>query len=150
MQRSKKIGLIVLVLGIGIFGYSQYAFASQIGVVITESEFLEETSRGSTYNVQLEFDNPSLLMLTAGETDFVVSVDNKVVADGTLEPFVLPALNKVTVHGTFMSNSDSSDSESTEIKISGVTKYDIFFTSIDVPFVYYPTADQASEFIHQN
>ncbi len=150
MQRSKKIGLIVLVLGIGIFGYSQYAFASQIGVVITESEFLEETSRGSTYNVQLEFDNPSLLMLTAGETDFVVSVDNKVVADGTLEPFVLPALNKVTVHGTFMSNSDSSDSESTEIKISGVTKYDIFFTSIDVPFVYYPTADQAREFIHQN
>ncbi len=150
MQRSKKIGLIVLVLGIGIFGYSQYAFASQIGVVITESEFLEETSRGSTYNVQLEFDNPSLLMLTAGETDFVVSVDNKVVADGTLEPFVLPALNKVTVHGTFMSNSDSSDSESTEIKISGVTKYDVFFTSIDVPFVYYPTADQASEFIHQN
>jgi len=150
VQRSKKIGLIVLVLGIGIFGYSQYAFASQIGVVITESEFLEETSRGSTYNVQLEFDNPSLLMLTAGETDFVVSVDNKVVADGTLEPFVLPALNKVTVHGTFMSNSDSSDSESTEIKISGVTKYDIFFTSIDVPFVYYPTADQASEFIHQN
>ena len=150
VQRSKKIGLIVLVLGIGIFGYSQYAFASQIGVIITESEFLEETSSGSTYNVQLEFDNPSLLMLTAGETDFVVSVDNKVVADGTLEPFVLPALNKVTVHGTFMSNSDSSDSESTEIKISGVTKYDIFFTSIDVPFVYYPTADQASEFIHQN
>lgn len=150
VQRSKKIGLIVLVLGIGIFGYSQYAFASQIGVTITESEFLEETNRGSIYNVQLEFDNPSLLMLTAGETDFVVSVDNKVVADGTLEPFVLPALNKVTVHGTFMSNSDSSDSESTEIKISGVTKYDIFFTSIDVPFVYYPTADQASEFIHQN
>ena len=150
MQRSKKIGLIVLVIGVGIFGYSQYAFASQIGVVITESEFLEETSRGSTYNIQLEFDNPSLLMLTAGETDFIVSVDNKVVADGTLEPFVLPALNKVTVHGTFMSNSDSSDSESTEIKISGVTKYDIFFTSIDVPFVYYPTADQASEFIHQN
>jgi len=150
VQRSKKIGLIVLVLGIGVFGYSQYAFASQIGVVITESEFLEETSRGSTYNVQLEFDNPSLLMLTAGETDFVVSVDNQVVADGTLEPFVLSALSKATVHGTFMSNSDSSDSESTEVKISGVTKYDVFFTSIDVPFVYYPTADQAREFIHQN
>jgi len=49
-----------------------------------------------------------------------------------------------------MSNSDSSDSESTEVKISGVTKYDVFFTSIDVPFVYYPTADQAREFIHQN
>ncbi len=150
MQRSKKIGLIVLVLGIGIFGYSQYAFASQIGVTITESEFLEETNRGSTYNVQLEFDNPSLLMLTAGETDFVVSVDNKVVAEGTLEPFVLPALSKATAHGTFISDSDSSDSESTKVKISGVTKYDIFFTSIDVPFVYYPTADQASEFIHQN
>jgi len=150
VQRSKKIGLIVLVLGIGIFGYSQYAFASQIGVTITESEFLEETNRGSIYNVQLEFDNPSLLMLTAGETDFVVSVDNKVVADGTLEPFVLSALSKATAYGTFISNSDSSDSESTKVKISGVTKYDVFFTSIEVPFVYYPTVDQASEFIHQN
>lgn len=150
MQRSKKIGLIVLVLGIGLFGYSQYAFASQIGVVITESKFLEETSRGSTYNVQLEFDNPSLLMLTAGETDFVVSVDNKVVADGTLEPFVLPPMSKTIVYGTFISNSDSSDNESSQVKISGVTKYDVLFTSFDVPFVYYPTAEQASEFIHQN
>ena len=150
MQRSKKIGLIVLVLGIGIFGYSQYAFASQIGVAITESTLLEETNRGDTYNVQLEFDNPSLLMLTAGETDFVVSVDNKVVADGTLEPFILPAMSKTMVHGTFISDSDSSGSESTNIKISGVTKYDVFFTSIDVPFVYYPTEEQASEFIHQN
>jgi len=36
------------------------------------------------------------------------------------------------------------------VKISGVTKYDLLVTSIDVPFVYYPTEEQAREFIHQN
>ena len=28
-------------------------------------------------------------------------------------------------------------------------KYDIILTTIDVPFVFYPTDEQAREFIHQ-
>ena len=34
--------------------------------------------------------------------------------------------------------------------ITGTTKYDVFFTSIDIPFVYHPTEEQAIEFIHQD
>ena len=151
MKSSKKIGIIVLVLGIGVFGYSQYASASQIGVIITNSEILEENEKGTVYNVQLEFDNPSLLLLTAGETDFFVSVDDNTVGNGKLQPFVLPALSKTIVEGKFVSDhqTDPSD-EFPVVKISGVTKYDVIFSSIDVPFVYYPTEDQAREFIHQD
>ena len=151
MKSSKKGAIIALIVGISLFGYSQYASASQIGVIITESQLLEENDKGSIYNVQLEFDNPSLLMLTAGETDFFVSLDEKTVADGKLQPFVLPPLSKTTVEGTFLSDhkGDSNQGAPT-VKISGVTKYDVFFTSIDVPFVYYPTEEQAREFIHQN
>jgi hypothetical protein len=42
------------------------------------------------------------------------------------------------------------DEQSPKVKISGVTKYDIFFTSIDVPFIYFPSEEQARGFIHQN
>ena len=150
MKSSKKIAIVALVVGLSLFGYSQYAYASQIGVIITESQLLEESTKGSTYNLQLEFDNPSLLVLTAGETEFTVTADEERIGDGTLEAFILPAMDKVTVEGTFMVDSERNSDEIPEVRISGITKYDVLFTSIDVPFVYYPTEDQARAFIHQN
>ena len=150
MKSSKKAAIIALVVGFSLFGYSQYASASQIGVIITESQLLEESTKGSTYNLQLEFDNPSLLVLTAGETEFTVTADEQRIGDGTLESFVLPAMDKATVQGTFIVDTERDSDDVPEVRISGITKYDVLFTSIDVPFVYYPTEDQARAFIHQN
>ena len=150
MKSSKKKGLIVLfVLGVSIFGYSQYASASEIGVSITQSELLNENEKGSNYNIELQFENPSLLILTAGDTEFFIIANNEMVGAGQLEPFTLQPLGSSFVKGTFHTDSNV-DGESQSVKISGVTKYDVFFTSIDVPFVYYPTEEQAREFIHQN
>ena len=150
MESSKKRGLIVLfVLGMSIFGYSQYASASQIGVSITQSELLNENEKGSNYNIELQFENPSLLILSAGETEFFIIANNEMAGKGQLEPFTLQPLDSSYVKGTFHTDSNV-DGESQSVKISGVTKYDVFFTSIEVPFVYYPTEEQAREFIHQN
>ncbi len=150
MKSSKKGGLIVLfILGMSIFGYSQYASASQIEVSITHSELLNETEKGSNYNIELRFENPSLLILTAGETEFFVIVNDEMVGKGQLESFTLQPLDSSYVKGTFHTDSNV-DEESKTVKITGVTKYDLFFTSIDIPFVYYPTEEQAREFIHQN
>ena len=150
MKSSKKKGLIVLfVLGVSIFGYSQYASASEIGVSITQSELLNENEKGSNYNIELQFENPSLLILTAGNTEFFIIANNEMVGAGQLDPFTLQPLGNSYVKGTFHTDSNV-DEESQSVKISGVIKYDVFFTSIDVPFVYYPTEEQAREFIHQN
>ena len=151
MRTSKKVLAIMIVAGVGIFAYSQYAAAYLIDVKVTESNLLNEAEAGSTYNVQLEFNNPSLLLLNAGETDFEITVDEEKIADGVLDPFILPAMGKVTVDGEYLKdkNSKLTNEEFSDVVISGVTKYDIFFTSIDVPFVYFPTEDQAREFIHQ-
>jgi len=150
MKSSKKAGLIVLfVLGMSIFGYSQYASASQIGVSITQSELLNENEKGSNYNIELQFENPSLLILTAGETEFFIIANDEIVGKGQLESFTLQPLDSSYVKGTFHTDSNV-EGESQSVKISGVIKYDVIFTSIDVPFIYYPTEDQAREFIHQN
>ena len=149
METSKKIGIFVMfILGISIFGYSQYASASQIEVSITESELLDKAEKGSKYNIELQFENPSLLILTAGETEFFVIANESMVGKGTLESFTLEPLSNSMVKGNFYTNSQDSDN-SQSVKITGVTKYDVLFTSIDVPFVYYPTEEQAREFIHQ-
>ena len=149
MKSSKKGGLIVLfVLAMSIFGYSQYASASQIEVNITQSELLSETDSGSNYNVELQFQKPSLLILTAGETEFFVLSNDQMIGKGELEPFTLQPLSSSYVAGTFHTDSEKND-ESQSVKITGVTKYDMVLTSIDVPFVYYPTEEQAREFIHQ-
>jgi len=148
MNSSKKGGLIVLfVLGMIIFGYSQYASASQIGVSISQSELLNEDEKGANYNIELEFDNPSLLILTAGQTEFFFISNDEIVGKGELESFILQPLDSSNVKGTFYTNSNNDQSDS--VRISGVIKYDIIFSSIDVPFVYYPTEEQAREFIHQ-
>ena len=149
MRSSVKGIIIVFVIGMGLFGYSQYASASQIGVIITQSHLLEENEKGSTYDVELEFSNPSLLVLTAGETEFFVIADEEMIGKGDLESFVLPALGSSSVSGTFLRDTNV-DSEVSSVKISGVTKYNVIFTSVEVPFVFYPTEEQAREFIHPN
>ena len=149
MKSSKKAGIFVLfVLGMSIFGYSQYASASQIGVSISQSELLDENDKGSNYNVELQFENPSLLILTAGETEFFVISNDEIIGKGNLESFTLQPLDSSYVKGTF--HTDVSSDEAQSVKISGVTTYDMVITTIDVPFVYYPTEEQAREFIHQN
>ena len=149
MKSSKKAGIVVLVLlGMSIFGYSQYASVSQIGVSINQSELLNENEKGSNYNIELEFKNPSLLILTAGETEFFVISNDEIIGKGNLESFTLQPLDSSFVKGTF--HTDANSDEAHSVKISGVTKYNLLITSLDVPFVYYPTEEQAREFIHQN
>ncbi|MFB5613533.1 MAG: hypothetical protein ACE5RI_00405 [Candidatus Nitrosomaritimum yanchengensis] len=150
MKNSRKALIIVFVIGMSVFGYSQYALASQIRVVIIQSDLIEENDQFSSYNVELEFENPSLLILTAGKTDFFVIADDKTVGEGKLEPFTLSALSNKSVKGTFQTESNLESENLPIVKISGVTKYDVLFSTIDVPFVYYPTEEQAREFIHQN
>jgi len=152
MKASKKIGIIVLFLGIGVFGYSQYISASNIGVIVTQNEFLEKKDTVSVYNVQLEFENPSLLILNAGETDFTITVEDTKIADGVLEPFILSSMSKASVNGIYLKEDliEMEENQSPTVKISGITKYDVFFTSLEIPFIYYPSDDQAREFIHQN
>jgi len=149
-MKSAKKAIIIFVIIAGLFGYSQYASASQIGVVVTDSMLLSEDDRGSMHNLQLEFDNPSLLTLTAGETKFVVYVNDERIGGGTLESFVLPALSQSLVYGTFQTDSKFQAESDGVVKISGVTTYDVLFTFIDVPFVFYPSEEQSREFIHQN
>ncbi|MDH5430624.1 MAG: hypothetical protein OEW78_01910 [Nitrosopumilus sp.] len=149
MKSSKKTGIIVLfVLAISIFSYSQYAFVSQIGVSISQSELSSKDEKGSNYNVELRFENPSLLILTAGETEFFIISNDEIIGKGNLESFSLQPLDNSYVKGTF--HTDANSDESKSIRISGITKYDMVVTSIDIPFVYYPTEEQTREFIHQN
>ncbi len=149
-MKSAKKAIIIFMIIAGLFGYSQYASASQIGVVIIDSMLLSEDDKGSMHNIQLEFDNPSLLTLTAGETQFVVYVNDERVGGGTLESFVLPALSQSLVYGTFQTDSKFQAESDGVVKISGVITYDVLFTFIDVPFVFYPSEEQSREFIHQN
>ncbi|MDH3361302.1 MAG: hypothetical protein OEW86_06075 [Nitrosopumilus sp.] len=147
MKSSKKVGIILFLLGMSIFGYSQYASASQIGMSISQSELLDKTENGSNYNVELRFENPSLLTMTAGETEFFVIANDEIIGKGQLEIFTLYPLNHTFVKGTFHTDPNTNE-ESQLVKITGVTKYDLVVASIEVPFVYYPTQEQAREFIH--
>lgn len=141
MRRAAKIGLVALAAGLVGAGCWQYAMATQLEVSVSGAE-----KAGSAYGLQLKLDNPSLLYLSAGPTEFVVLADGRPVGSGTLSPFVLPGLDSVLVDGTFRADGGGAQGSS-EIKISGTTEYDLLLTTVEVPFVLYPTSEQASEFI---
>ena len=145
---AKKVAIILIVIGIIAFGYSQYASASQMKVSIVDSVLFNENQEGLDYDVELQFENPTLLLLTAGKTEFFIFSEDDVIGEGQLEPFVLNPLDSSNVQGTFHRNLDTDDKKN-EIKITGVTKYDVFVVSIDIPFVFYPTDDQTRKFIRQ-
>lgn len=145
---KKALAAIIVTAAIIIFGYTQYASATQINAKITESKLLEKSDSGSLYNLQLEFNNPSLLILNAGKTEFTIIADDRTLGEGVLDPFMLPALGKASASGTFLR--DQSADESSEVVISGVTKYQMLFASVDVPFTYYPTYEQTREFIQDS
>jgi hypothetical protein len=152
VRKSKKAFLIIFFLSIGAFGYSQYIAASNITVIVTQNEFIEKTETASIYNLELEFQNPSLLVLNAGETDFIITNEENKIADGVLEPFILSSMSKASVKGTYLKVDQTkiNENQTPNVKISGITKYNVFFTSLEIPFIYFPSEEQAREFIHQN
>jgi hypothetical protein len=134
MRASKKAILVILFLGIGLFGYSQYIAASNIGVIVTETEFLEKNDSVSTYNVQLEFDNPSFLILNAGKTDFTITVKDKKIADGVLEPFLLSSMSKATVNGIYQKDEQSmmEEYQSSTVIFPQMTKQENLYIKINL------------------
>ena len=140
---KKKSTIILFLLLLSIFGYSQFQSASQISVSISENAIINEND--SEYEIELEFTNPSLLTLPAGKSEFFVFYDNEIVGKGDLESFTLYPISSIYVEGTFTTDTNSDESKS--VKISGITKYDLLITTIEVPFDYYPTDEQTRKFI---
>ena len=140
---KKKSTIILFLLLAGILVYSQYQSASEISVSISENAIINEDN--SNYKIELEFTNPSLLTLPAGETEFFVFYDDEMVGKGNLESFTLYPISSIYVEGTFTTDTNSDESKS--VKISGITKYDLLITTIEVPFDYYPTDEQTRKFI---
>ena len=146
MKSLKKKSIIILfLLLVSILGYSQYESVSKISISISENTIISEDKNNSNYKIELEFRNPSLLTLPAGETEFFVFYDDEMVGKGNLESFTLYPISSIYVEGTFTTDTNSDESKS--VKISGITKYDLLVTTIEVPFDYYPTDEQTRKFI---
>ena len=140
---KKKSAIILFLLLLSIFGYSQFQSASQISVSISENAIINEND--SEYEIELEFTNPSLFTLPAGKSEFFVFYDNEIVGKGDLESFTLYPISSISVKGTFTTDTNSDESKS--VKISGIIKYDLLVTTIEIPFDYYPTKEQTRKFI---
>ena len=145
---KKKSTIVLFLLFVSILGYSQYQSASKISVNISENTIINEDKNNLNYKIELEFKNPSLLTLPAGETEFFIFYDNEIIGKGNLESFTLYPISNSHVKGTFTTDQKSDESKS--VKISAITKYDLFGISIEIPFDYYPTDEQTRKFIQQN
>lgn len=151
---SRRLIIITVIVGAVIaFGYFQYASALQLHVSIKDSKLVERTQDGSLYQLQLEIKNPSLMILNVGKTDFLISVDGQDLGTGILEPSIIPAMGKTIAEAPFLADNQVLDkykkSDVTPpVKLSGITRYNLLFTSLDIPFTYYPTQKEAREFIH--
>ena len=149
MKSSKKKSIIVLfLLLVSIFGYLQYQSVSEISVNISENTMINEDKGNLNYKIELEFENPSLLILPVGQTEFFIFYDNEIIGKGNLESFTLYPISNTHVKGTFTTDQKSDELKS--VIISTIIKYELFDISIEIPFDYYPTDEQTRKFIQQN
>ena len=81
---KKKSTIILFLLLVSILGYSQYESVSKISVSISENVIINEDKNNWNYKIELEFQNPSLLTLAAGETEFFVFYDDDMAGKGNL------------------------------------------------------------------
>jgi len=142
MQKNPKIIMIIAIVGaIGAFGYFQYISVTHLHVAIVDSKIVERTNDGTLYNMQLEFKNPSLMILNVGKTDFVISVEDQDLGSSILEPSTIPAMGKTVEKTPFLAdnailNIYNKNDSTPSIKLTGTTKNDFFFASINIPFTY--------------
>lgn len=152
MRRKPKIAIIIIGI-IGAFVFSQYAAAMQLNVSMRNSEIVERTDAGTLYQINLEFENPSLMILNVGKTDFLISAEGENLGAGILDPTIIPPMDKIVVETPFLADNAVLDkyekSDNTpSLKLAGISRYNLWFTSLDIPFTYYPTQEEAREFIH--
>ena len=144
MRNSAKGGLvIVFILSMSIFGYSQYISASQIDVSVYQSELFYKDDTDSFYNIEFKITNPSLLLLNVGDMEFTLSSVDATLGTGNVESFTLFPMQDNYVKGTFFTDANEFES----IKISGTITYSVFFSTVKIPFEYHPTDEQIRKFV---
>ena len=155
MKRKSKVAIIIIVIvaAVTIFGYIQYVSATQLHVSMKSSEIVERTNEGTLYRINLEFENTSFMILNIGKTDFVISAEGQSLGAGILEPTIIPAKGKSIVETPFLADNSVLDKyeqgdNSPSLRLDGKTRYDLLFTTLDIPFTYFPTQEEAREFIH--
>ena len=133
----------MVVIALGAFGGWQYVAATGISVSVEGSELIRSGEGGSTYALSIAVENPTVLPISVGKTDFVVREDGRDVGSGTIEAFVMPVMGSATVDGEYLLEAGASQGGSS-VRIVGVTAYDVLFASISIPFEY----DTEGGFIH--
>jgi LEA14-like dessication related protein len=153
-RRSKAIIIAAcIVVAIGIFAYSQYLSATHLSISILQSKVVQRNGDNSLYNMTLQFKNPSLLPISVGQTDFTISINNENLGTGILQPLVIPPMGKVSSQAPFTADNTILDKYNKNqnvpsVVLTGTSKYEIAIMSVNVPFTYYPTEQEAREFIH--
>jgi len=151
-RRNKIIVISIIVAAVGLFGFSQYLSVSQLHVSIIQSKVVDRTNQGTLYNLQLQFNNPSLLFLTVGRTSFAVSANGENLGNGVLQPSIIPAMGKTIAQTPFLADTAVLDKYNNtdnvpSLKLTGTSQYDVLFTTVSIPFTYYPTQDESKAFI---
>lgn len=155
MKRKSKVSIIIIsiIAVLAIFGYLQYAAATQLHVSMKSSKIIERTGDGTLYTINLEFENSSFMILNVGRTDFIISVEGENLGAGILEPTIIPANGKSIVETPFLADNKILDKyeqkeNSPSLRLDGSIAYNLLFTTLKIPFTYYPTQEEAREFIH--
>ncbi|MGI0086960.1 MAG: hypothetical protein ACREBI_03230 [Nitrosotalea sp.] len=151
-KRTKIIVISSIIVAVGVFGFIQYLSVSQLHVSIIQSKIVDKTNQGTLYNLQLQFNNPSLLFLNVGKTNFIVSANGEDIGSGVLQPAVIPAMGKTVAQTPFLADTTVLDKYNNaanvpNLKLTGTSQYDVLFTTVSIPFTYYPTQDEARAFI---
>ena len=93
---------MILILSVAAFGYSQYSAITSISSTMINSQDMGAVPLGHMYKIQIDFENPSLLMLAIGESEFTITASNPVFVKKLAEMLAYVAAPPISHFSTFV------------------------------------------------
>jgi len=154
MTRRRSIIIITVIAGMALLGFLQVEAARNLTVVLYDSKIIERNDVTTTYDVTLRFQNPSILVLTTGDTKYGITINGERIGEGKITTFTLGPLESKTVNSEFTADTKLVEKykhsvEQNNSKLNGASTYRLYLFSVEVPFEHEPKPEQIKQFFNQ-
>ena len=154
MSRRRILIIAMVVASIAIVTFLQVEAARNLNVEMHDSKIVERNGSKTTYDLTLRLENPSILLLSIGDTSYSITVNGEKVGDGKIDVFMLGPFESKTINSKFVADTSlvekyKNSAEQNHSRLSGASAYRLYLLTLDVPFDHEPTPEQIRQFFNQ-
>jgi len=150
-RRAVMITIAAVAGAIVFLAYFGIEAAKTMDIAMRDSTIVSEDDIHTFYNAKIQFSNTSFIPLSIGHTGYNVNVNGEYLGSGTIESFTILPYSTMLVDSEFTAINEVLDKYDgkiphEQIELGGTSSYNLYLTTLDVPFNHNPTEEQVKKF----